>query len=400
MKEGWEIKQLKDVIIAIKDGGTPSRTKPEYFGGDISWCVVKDIQSEIYSTKETLTELGLSKCSARIWPINSVIISLGATIGQVGITRIPVATKQGISGIVLNETILIPEFLVYFLNFKKEFIQKAASGTTIKEVRPSKLAEILQIPLPSIPEQQRIVSIIDKAFEAIDKAIENTQKNLQNAKDLFESYLNSVFENGGEGWVEKKLDEIASFRNGINFTKSSKGEEIKIVGVRDFQNNFWIPFNDLESVILDGVLQEIDKLKEYDILTVRSNGNPALIGRTLLATEVEGKISHSGFTIRIRLNNLNIVLPALLCRYLKTQKTRQQLIEQGNGIGIKSLNQGSLSSLIIPFPNSIDDQHAIINKINALQTEMQKSELAYRRKLDKLVELKKSVLNKAFAGEL
>ena len=206
MKQGWEIKKLKDVILEIKDGGTPSRSKPEYFGGNVNWCVVKDILPEIYSTKETLSELGLSKCSAKVWPINSVIISLGATIGQVGIAKIPVSTKQGISGIIVNEKLLKPELLVYYLNFKKEFIQKAATGATIKEIRPTKLAEILEFPLPPLPEQQRIVSILDEAFAAIAKAKANAEQNLKNAKELFESYLQGVFENGN--WETKTIEMV------------------------------------------------------------------------------------------------------------------------------------------------------------------------------------------------
>ena len=79
---------------------------------------------------------------------------------------------------------------------------------------------------------------------------------------------------------------MATFRNGMNFTKGSKGEVIKIVGVRDFQKSFWVPFENLESVTINGKLNETDFLKEGDILAVRSNGNPELIGRTLLAGKV------------------------------------------------------------------------------------------------------------------
>lgn len=394
----WEKKKLKEVITEIKDGGTPSRSKPEYFGGDIGWCVVKDITPKIYSTRETLTELGLSKCSAKVWPINSVIISLGATIGQVGIAKIPVATKQGISGIVVKENLLNVEYLVYYLNFKKEFIQESATGATIKEIRPTKLAEIIEIPLPPLPEQQRIVAILDDAFAKIEKAKANAEQNLKNAKELFESYLQRVFENKGDDWERKTLGEVASFRNGLNFAKNAKGEQIKIVGVRDFQNSFWVPTETLSNVNLDNKLNDFDTLRDGDIIAVRSNGNPLLIGRTLLARNISEKISHSGFTIRIRLNDHRID-PEYLCNYVKTTKTRKILVDGGNGVGIKSLNQGSLSELVITYPNKISEQQNIVKHLNKISRQINKLEAIYEQKIKDLEDLKKSILQKAFKGE-
>ena len=185
----------------------------------------------------------------------------------------------------------------------------------------------------------------------------------------------------------------------MNFTKSSKGQSVEIVGVKNFKNNFWVPFQELEEVVIDGKFNEAYLLKEGDIITVRSNGNPKLIGRTLLADSVIGNITHSGFTIRIRLNS-DTLLPLFLCHYLKTQKTRKELVDSGNGVGIKSLNQGSLSSLMIPFPKSKDEQEQIVKKLNSLSAETKKLATIYQQKINELEELKKSVLNKAFKGEL
>lgn len=291
-------------------------------------------------------------------------------------------------------------FLKYYLdsNVVMDRMSKDAKGSTQKFVGLGYLRNF-EIPLPPLPEQERIVAILDKAFTAIAKAKSNAEQNLKNTKELFESYLQNVFENKGMDWEEKTLGEVATFRNGMNFTKSSKGEKIKIVGVKDFQNSFWVPFETLETAILDGKLSDVDLLNEGDILVVRSNGNPQLIGRTLLAREVIGKVSHSGFTIRIRLNTFNID-PIYLCNFLKITKTRKILVDGGNGVGIKSLNQGSLSALIIPFPKSLTKQQTIVQKLDALSEKTKKLEAIYRQQLNDLEELKKSILQKAFAGEL
>ena len=268
--------------------------------------------------------------------------------------------------------------------------------------RPSLVkSDLLKIKMlvPPLPEQQRIVSILDRAFAAIDKAKANAEQNLFNANELFENSAQGIFIQKGIDWEEKLLGDFAEFRNGINYTKGSKGEKIKIVGVKDFQDSYWVPENDLVEVSLDGKINETDLLREGDILCVRSNGNPQLIGRTLLSGIINEKISHSGFTIRIRLNS-KIVNPNYLCHFMKIQQTRKTLVESGNGVGIRSLNQGSLFSLKIPFPKSLKEQEMIIDKVDSIAEQSQKLKDIYQRKINDFEELKKSILQKAFAGEL
>jgi type I restriction enzyme S subunit len=291
-------------------------------------------------------------------------------------------------------------FLKYWMsspNFQNQILN-LSMGVAIKNVASVKVLKEILIPIPPLPEQKRIVAILDEAFEGIDRAISNTEKNLSNARELFESYLNSIFSQKGEGWEEKKLGDIATFRNGLNFTKSSKGESIKIVGVKDFQNHFWIQEDQLESVTIDAELKEIDILRKGDILTVRSNGNKELIGRCVLAGDIYEKTSHSGFTIRIRIEREDIY-PQFIVHYLKSKQLRKQLTESGGGISISSLNQQGLSLIKLSFP-IFTKQKAIVANIDELAIETQRLETIYRQKIAALKELKQSILQKAFTGEL
>jgi type I restriction enzyme, S subunit len=256
----------------------------------------------------------------------------------------------------------------------------------------------IQIPLPPFPEQQRIVGILDEAFEGIATAKANAEKNLQNACALFESHLQSVFTQPSPGWVEKPLGSLANFRNGINYTKESKGECIKIVGVRNFQKHFSAPMDDLDTVTIDGELNELDWLRRDDILAVRSNGNIELIGRCILVGDVTGKVSHSGFTIRIRLSKGD-VLPRYLCHFMKSAGSRKRLTDGGTGTNIKSLNQGMLSALVIPFP-PVPAQKTLVGKLESLSAETQRLAHLYACKLAALEALKKSLLHQAFTGQL
>lgn len=182
IKTRWPEVKLEEVILDIKDGGTPSRKKEEYFNGGIHWCIVKDIKPEIWKTKETISKLGLKNSSAKVWPVNSIIISLGASIGHVGIAKIPVATKQGLAGIVVNSKKIIPEYLFYILSNRTEEIQSLAMGTTIKEIRPSRFKKLFRLPLPPLKIQRQMIKELkreEKKIKKSEREIEKAQKNIK-----------------------------------------------------------------------------------------------------------------------------------------------------------------------------------------------------------------------------
>lgn len=379
MKEGWEYCQLED---AVKKGSS-----------NISLNKIKGEDGEypVFAAKGFVQNVSFYHQEEDYL----AIIKDGAGIGRV-------SKHPAKSSVVGTMQYLIPKegFDIDFIKYFLEGIdfEKHRNGSTIPHIyfKDYKSEKFPKIPLP---EQQRIVSILDKAFAAIDKAKANAEQNLFNVNELFENSAQEIFTQKGIDWEEKLLGEFADFRNGINYTKGSNGEKIKIVGVKDFQDSYWVPENDLVEVSLDGTVNETDLLKEGDILAVRSNGNPQLIGRTLLAGIINEKISHSGFTIRIRLNS-KIVNPNYLCHFMKIQQTRKTLVESGNGVGIRSLNQGSLSSLKIPFPKSLKEQELIIEKVDSLAERSQLLKEIYQRKINDLEELRKSILQKAFVGEL
>jgi type I restriction enzyme S subunit len=288
-------------------------------------------------------------------------------------------------------------FLDYQLLFKNDDIFALGKGAAQKNLDAPAFREMPLCVPNRIEEQQRIVDILDEAFAGIATVKANTEKNLQKARAIFDGYLHSVF-NRCENWAAKSLGEIASFRNGINFTKSSKGEAIKILGVKDFKNNYWAPLDELESVVPEGTLPDMDTLQQHDLVFVRSNGNPALIGRCLLVGEVSERTTHSGFTIRARLETSELV-PTYLCHFLKSNEIRKEMTDGGNGANIKSLNQGTLSRLVVPFP-SLAQQARIVEQLEEIQDETQRLETLYQHKLTALDDLKKSLLHQAFSGHL
>lgn len=286
---------------------------------------------------------------------------------------------------------------MYSLMSGSDTLNAKARGVAQKGIYLETLREF-DICHPPLPEQRRIVEILDEAFEAIGVAKGNAEKNLQNAREVFNQQHDAIFLEHAEDTNRSRLGDLATFRNGVNFTKRSNGRTVQIIGVKDFQNHFWVPLDDLDTVTLDGDLSPIDAVSEGDILTVRSNGNPELIGRCMVVGTVSEPVTHSGFTIRISLNRAKAA-PSYICQFLRSRRVRRKLIDGGNGLNIKSLNQGMLAEIHVPLP-PLEAQSGIVAKIEAMATATHDLAELATSKLAALDELKKSLLHHAFTGQL
>lgn len=194
MKVGWEYRKLRDVCDVV-NGGTPKTGVAEYWDGSHQWITPaemgKRISPYIGETQRTITDKGLKNSSARLLPTHSVILSSRAPIGHLVINTELMATNQGCKGLIPGNPI-DHKYLYYFLTNSVELLNDLGSGATFKELSGSKLKEV-SVPVPPLPDQQRIVTILDEAFDGIATAKANAEKNLQNARALFESHLQSVF---------------------------------------------------------------------------------------------------------------------------------------------------------------------------------------------------------------
>ena len=405
MKAGWETAPLADLCTVFADGDWIESKDQSPDGlrliqtGNVGEGGFKDRGEKArYISEETFVKL---RCT-EIFEGDCLVSRLPDPVGRSCLlpdTGERMITAVDCTIVRFNAERMRPEFFNYYSQSSGylSIVDSETTGTTRKRISRNKLARI-PIPAPPLAEQQRIVAILNEAFAGISKARAAAEQNRQNARALFERQLQSVFSQRGEGWVEKPLGELATFRNGINFTKSSRGESIRILGVKNFQNSFWAPLDELETIIPDGVLSDADTLEEHDLVFVRSNVNPELIGRCLLIGAVSERITYSGFTIRARLHTQDVV-PQYLCHFLKSNKARREMIDGGNGANIKSLNQGTLSRLVIPFPDT-SNQVALVEQLEAVQQEAQRLEALYQRKLEALDELKQSLLHQAFSGQL
>jgi len=286
-----------------------------------------------------------------------------------------------------------PKFAYYFYqsdDFQKQF--KSRMTGLIGGVSMGKFKEI-NISYPdSLEEQKQIVKILDEVFKSITKSKENAEKNLKNAKELFESYLEEIFSNPKQDWEEKRLGEIAEVEYGFTGKARTKGD-FRYVRITDTNN--------------DGLLTEegkvyLEKSKEAekfilnneDLLMARTG---ATFAKVLFYEDKEPSIFAS-YLIRIKFNKK--ILNKLYWYFSKSRNYWNQANSLSSGSAQPHFNGHALKEVIFTFPSNQEEQKVIVQKLDALSKEIKELESIYNQKVKDLEELKKSMLQKAFSGEL
>ena len=153
-------------------------------------------------------------------------------------------------------------------------------------------------------------------------------------------------------WDEIKLEVIADFRNGVNFTNDSFGKGIKVINVADFKDFMYPNYENLGELDSEAKWHKDSFLKENDIVFVRSNGNKNLIGRSLFIKDLPTniKVTYSAFSIRLRFKFIKDICPEFYLYLFKSPIFRSILSQYGNGANISNLNQDILNNMVVPKP--------------------------------------------------
>ena len=362
-----------------KAGGTPSTKVKEYWeNGDIPWLNSGALnQGIVKTTSKYITKLGLDNSSTKLMPPETILIALtGATTGITGYLTFEACANQSVVGILPSKR-HFPKYLYYYLILIRQKVLKDASGAAQPGVN-QKYVKNIQIPIPPIDEQKRIVAKLDECFEAIDKARANVEKNLNNAKELFQSQLNQSFSQRGEVWVDKKLGEVCenldSRRIPITKNKRVSGD---------------IPYYGASGIV-DYVA---DFIFDEDLLLVSEDGANLLARVYPIAFSISGKtwINNHAHVLKFE----EFVSQSFMEYYLNSIK----LDDYVSGMAQPKLNQKMLNSIPVPYP-SLKTQSETVTQLDALREQTQSLESNYQQELNALDELKKSILQKAFNGEL
>ncbi len=370
MKAVWEVKNLGDVCHLI-GGGTPSKDNADFYTGYIPWATVRDMRSDVITdTEYKITESAIKNSSTNIIPSGSVIIATRVGLGKVCLLNQDTAINQDLRGIFpKDEEKLSTRFLFWWLKSVSHLIVAEGTGATVQGVKLP-FVKSLQIPLPPLPEQQRIVAILDEAFEAIAAARANADKNRQNARALFESVLNSV-----EGKPAALGDYVTIKTGKLDANAAVEGGEY--------------PFFTCSKEIY-----AIDKFA-FDGEAILLAGNNAV--GDFNVKHYRGKFNAYQRTYVITVNNEDLLLYRFL--YFQMLKSLKRFKEQSVGAGTKFLKLGMIKDLKISLP-SPQEQIRLVSLLDSVLEETQRLESLYQRKIAALDELKQSLLQQAFSGQL
>lgn len=208
MRDRWTETTLSDVAAVI-GGGTPSTTKPEYWGGEIVWLTPSEVVPRdgqlIVDSERRITTEGLENSSARLLPAGSVILTTRASVGFVGISGVELCTNQGFQSLVPSDQVL-SKFLMYWIQDNRAEFESRAAGSTFKEISRSSVKSI-KMQVPALAEQKRIVDVVS----SVDAYIDALQKQADTARTARNAVLHELLSAGGDDWTETTLGKISSF---------------------------------------------------------------------------------------------------------------------------------------------------------------------------------------------
>ena len=407
MREGWEVKKLGQVSN-VQRGLTYGRNDTVDISENI---VLRATNIKLESNSLDFNDLKYLTDDFEIKDIyklkvGSLLICFSSGsknhLGKVAIVEEPYAAAFGgfIGQITPNE-IVIPRYLFYNLisdNYRK-YISELTDGMNINNLKSGDLKQF-PIPIPPIQEQKQIVKILDQAFTAIDQAKANIEKNIVNAKELFQSKLNAIFSQKGDGWKEKSIDEISKVVNGYSFKSKdfSADNEIKSikitnVGIMEFvedsSNNLPLSF-----------LQEYSKVQVHvgDLVLALTR---TIISGGLKVARVPESYHNSLLNQRVAaiVPNLSLVNSDYLYYYFSSDIVYNYVLSNVNTIMQPNLSIKDLKRMTIPI-TSLEGQRKFSIQIEGLSEKTNFLISNYEVKLNNIEELKKSILQKAFSGEL
>ena len=292
---------------------------------------------------------------------------------------------------------LDPEFLFHFLSqnsFTTRGVAQMTGAVGHKRV-PLEFIENHSFPLPPLAEQKRIVAILDEAFAGIATAVANAEKNLANARELFKSHLNAVFSQRGDGWVETTIDEHIRFIDyrGRTPRKTESGmrlitaKNVKMGHLQEHPMEFVDP-----AIYKEWMTRGIPQKGDVLFTTEAPLGNVAQLDTSEMVVFAQRVI--------IMQPDHNHIVPDFLKFMLLSRVMQRSIHDRGTDATAKGIKASRLKKVDISFPGEIEEQRQIVRLLDRLQSETQRLESIYQQKLDALAELKQSILQKAFAGEL
>lgn len=402
MKKGWVTKTLGEILERTETINPTNEPDSEFHYIDVS--SVSNITFSVETTQTLKGKDAPSRARKLVRENDVLFATIRPTLKRIAI--VPKELDQQVCSTGYFVLRAKPEiehrFLFYSLftaNFmgQMESLQKGASYPAVTEGE----VKAQSFSFPPLPEQQRIVAILDEAFETIAAARANAEQNRQNARALFESYLQSVFSQRGDGWINKPLSELCDIKHGFAFKSeyfTNEGDYTLLTPGNFFETGGYRDRGDKQK-FYSGDIPQGFLLEAGDLLVAMTEQAAGLLGSPIIVPS-QGKFLHNQ---RLGLVSGKPGIPWLnefFFHVFNTQAVRQAIHESASGAKVRHTSPTKIGAVTVAFPASIEEQKAIVATLDTLTIETQRLESLYQRKIAALDELKQSLLHQAFSGNL
>lgn len=331
-------------LCDVRSGGTPKRSVPEYWNeGSIPWVKISDISNKyVSSTEEQITEEGLRGSSAKILAPGTLLYSIFASIGAVGILEIPAATNQAIAGLSIKTDRVIRDYLYHFLKSQQTLAKSSGRGAAQNNINLTILRG-MEVPLPSIDDQKEIVDQLEGIAVQIEQATAQIDQLDSLVKSRFvEMFASGVFPSVSFGDVCLKIN------NGITRRGNDPDGDI-VLRLVELQEGF-IDYAKPNRIRLTQKEKERFSLVDGDLLFARVNGNPKNVGRCASFSAINESVYHNDHVIRATFDHSKYN-PVFLVFFMNSSKGRAQ-IEAAitTSAGQYTINQAGIKSIQVPLP--------------------------------------------------
>lgn len=399
----WETVKIGEVCD-LMTGGTPSRSKAEYFEGDIKWLVSGDIhRGEITDCDGRLSEEGLANSNARLLPVNSVMIALngqGKTRGTVAMLRTEATCNQSLVSIMpKDKDRLLPEFVFMNLRGRYDEIRKM-TGDAGNERRGLNMRLIrgIEIPLPPLKEQRRIIAVLDEAFEVLARARAHAEVNRKDAGLILSAFLDEQVSEMHRRFGSIAVGEIAAVKGGKRLPKGEKTRSVKTlypyITVRDFTEDGTVSTDTLRYIskeIQEGISRYTISCDDVYVSIAGTIGKTGIV-----PDELDGA--------NLTENAAKLVLKEgwdkrFVYWWTRSTNFAEQALEQTRVAAQPKLALQRLASISLPKADGAA-QASFIEEVAALKEKTAKLSHFYTQEIQDLDDLRQSLLQKAFAGKL
>lgn len=352
----YQLVKLQDVC-QIESGGTPSSNNPSFWDGDINWATLVDVKNKYTnSTKRKITQAGLKNSSAKILPVETVLFSSRATIGEVSITNVELATNQGFKNFICDRNKILPEYLYYILKKEAKNIADSAPSTTFKEISKSKLGEYI-IPLPSINNQKQIIRKLNQA-----DLIRHKRKQSLN---LLDQYLKSIFLemfgdpiNNPKKWNNTILESLTKkITDGTHKTPRYTSTGVKFISAKNIKRES-IDWTDIKYISEEEhrLLYKRCNPEKGDLLLTKS-GSLGMIA--IVDVDFEFSLFESLALLKV---DKELIDPIYLREYLNLEQIKNLYLKITKGVGVKHLHLIDIKTLPVIVP-PISEQKKFVSVV-------------------------------------